>query len=407
MELLLLLIYTLIVWLIFFKFRWLPWNITSQVIVITLPIIGLTATILLLNLVAPSTSDVRVINYVVQVVPRVTGRVIEVPVEPNRLVRKGEALFRIDPEPFENDVKQLEAKLMETRAKMNEASAKLSEASAGARELRESLKAATAQVGVTTASLELARKRVQQYQELVAAFAGNRFDLESAVTESQQLQSQLASARANEAQIVQKLSAQIGGEQAQVVAAKAQLATANAQIASIEAQLANAKWSLSETTVYAPADGYAINLQLRPGSTASQFAGLPVLSFVEDRAQWVIAYYTQNELRRVAPGNEAEIALKTYPNRIIKCKVDSIVWATGQGQLPISGSLPQTGSEPVLPGRIAVKLAVDERDRDLFLAAGAVGIGAIYTDSLQFLHIIRKVFLRVSTKLDAVIPKLH
>ena len=41
-----------------------------------LPVIGLAATILLLNLVAPSTNDVRVINYVVQVVPRVTGRVI-------------------------------------------------------------------------------------------------------------------------------------------------------------------------------------------------------------------------------------------------------------------------------------------------------------------------------------------
>src|SRR5688500_14046812 len=237
MEILLLLLYSFLVWLIFFKFRWLPWNITSQVIVITLPIIALGVTILLLNLVAPSTNDVRVINYVVQVVPRVTGRVIEVPVEPNRLVQKGGVLFRIDPEPFQNEVKQLEAKLVEARSKMNEATAKFSEASAGARELRESLKAATAQVGVTTASLELARKRVQQHQELVASSAGSRFDLESAVTESQQLQSQLASARANEAQIVQKLSAQVGGEQAQVAAAKAQLATANAQIFQIEAQL--------------------------------------------------------------------------------------------------------------------------------------------------------------------------
>jgi multidrug resistance efflux pump len=407
MEILLLIIYASLVWLIFFKLKWLPWNITSQVIVITLPVIALAVTVLLLNLVAPSTSDVRVINYVVQVVPRVTGRVIEVPVEPNRLVHKGELLFRIDPEPFQNEVKQLEAKLIEARAKMNEAGAKLSEASAGARELRESLKAATAQVGVTTASLDLARKRVQQHQELVAAFAGNRFDLESAMTESQQLQAQLASARANEGQIVQKLSAQVGGEQAQVAAAKAQLATANAQIANIEAQLANSRWSLSETTVYAPADGYAVNVGLRPGSTASQFAGLPVMSFVEDNGQWVIAFYSQNELRRIEPGNEAEIVLKTYPNRIIKCKVDSIVWATGQGQLPISGSLPQTGSAPVPAGRLAVKLTVDERDKDLFLAAGAVGSGAVYTNSLEFLHIIRKVFLRVTTKLDALILKLH
>ena len=60
MELILLGIYSYIVWLIFFKFKWLPWNIVSQVIVVTLPIIGLTILILLLNLVAPSSADVRV-----------------------------------------------------------------------------------------------------------------------------------------------------------------------------------------------------------------------------------------------------------------------------------------------------------------------------------------------------------
>src|SRR5689334_14250347 len=178
MEILLLIIYSIIVWLIFFKFKWLPWTIVSQVIVITLPIIALTLTVLTLNLVAPSTSDVRVINYVVQIVPRVTGRVTEVPVDPNRLVHKGDVLFKIDPVPFENDVKNLEAKLVEARARLNEATAKLSESSASARELRESLKAATAQVSVTSVKLNLAQKRVNQYQELVASSAGNRFDLE-------------------------------------------------------------------------------------------------------------------------------------------------------------------------------------------------------------------------------------
>src|SRR6185295_3759292 len=104
MEVLLLGIYSFFVWLIFFKFKWLPWNITSQVIVVTLPIIFLTALILILNIVAPSSHDVRVINYVVQVVPRVTGRVIEVPVEPNRPVKKGDVLFKIDPVPFQIDL---------------------------------------------------------------------------------------------------------------------------------------------------------------------------------------------------------------------------------------------------------------------------------------------------------------
>jgi len=80
-EVLILGIYSFLVWLVFIKFKWLPWNIYSQVAVVVVAIAGLTAMILTLNVVAPSSSDVRVINYAVEVVPRVTGRVIEVPIE--------------------------------------------------------------------------------------------------------------------------------------------------------------------------------------------------------------------------------------------------------------------------------------------------------------------------------------
>ena len=88
MELILLLIYSFFVWLVFFKFKWLPWNITTQVIVFTLPIVALAVLIFLLNIFAPSSSDVRTLNYVVQVVPRVSGHVIDVPIEPNRPIKR-------------------------------------------------------------------------------------------------------------------------------------------------------------------------------------------------------------------------------------------------------------------------------------------------------------------------------
>src|SRR6478672_7143018 len=151
MEVILLLIYSFFVWLIFFKFKWLPWNFVSQVIVITLPIIGLTMLILFLNVVAPSSSDVRVINYVVQVVPRVTGRVIEVPVEPNRPVKKGEVLFRIDPTPFQQQLNALVGKEPEL-------SAKLDTAEAYQRELGEQLRSARSARDATSAKLALAIK---------------------------------------------------------------------------------------------------------------------------------------------------------------------------------------------------------------------------------------------------------
>lgn len=406
MDLLILGIYAFFVWLIFIKFKWLPWNTTSQVIVVIIPIVGLAALILTLNVVAPSSNDVRVLKYVVQIVPQVRGRVLEVPVEPNRLVKKGELLFRVDPTPYQNDLNIAKARLAVDEAKLAQAGANLADASAGARVLGEQLKSASGQVSALQPRLELARLRVKQNRELVAAGAGDRFALEQAEANVTELEGQLATATANEAQSTQKLSGQVNGEQASVAAARAQIATAKAQVDASRADVANKQWDLDQTSVYAPANGYAINVQLRPGSFVAALPLTPAMSFVEETYQ-VIALYYQNELRAVEPGNEAEIALLTYPGRIIKAKVDSIVWAQGQGQVAQSGTLPQTGVFPQFPGRFPVKLNVTDQDRELFLAAGASGDAAIYTEHGAAIHIMRKVIIRVGSITNYLIPKLH
>src|SRR5262245_28399218 len=326
MEIILLLIYSFFVWLIFFKFKWLPWNIVSQVIVLTLPIIGLTVLILCLNVYAPSSHDVRALNYVVQVVPRVTGRVIEVPVEPNRPIKKGDVLFRIDPVPFQLAVEAAQANISQLKAK-------LITAQSNQTALDEQLNAATSKKASLTAKIDLVRKRLDQFRQLAESGAGNRFDYEQAESDLASLNNELASLAANEAEVRIKIAAKTPeGEQDEVAQVKAQLAQA-------QAQLADAEWSLKETVVYAPANGTIVNLQLRVGSTASQFAGLPVMTFVEDE-QWIMMLFKQNEVREVEPDNDAEIAMRMYPGRIIKCKVDSVVWATAQGQLPLSGAVP-------------------------------------------------------------------
>jgi multidrug resistance efflux pump len=197
---------------------------------------------------------------------------------------------------------------------------------------------------------------------------------------------------AAEAQVRAHLGATVGDDQAEV--------------AQIKAQIANARWELSQTVFYAPANGTVINLQLRPGQMATAVGALPVMTFVEDEFQ-VIALYSQNELHEVQPGDQAEIALETYPGKIIKATVDSIVWAQGQGQIPMSPLLPQTGVAPLPPGRFAVRLDIAEPDRNLFLAAGAVGHGAIYTQHGHHIHILRKVILRVGSITNWLVLKLH
>ena len=339
MELILLIIYSVIVWLIFFKFKWLPWNITSQVIVITIPVVALTILILFMNIVAPSAGEVRAQNYVIPIVPRVTGQVTEVPIEPNRPVKKGDVLFKIDPVPFEAAEAAAEATLQGLKDQLNNAVAK-------------------------KASLT------------------PRIDLAQAQSDLGNLESEFLAADATEQQ-------------------------SKAQIVKSEADLRNAKFDLEGTTHLAPSNGRVVNLALRPGVRATQFATMPVMSFVEEDNPWVLAFYSQNELRYVEPGNEAEIFMEMYPGRIIKCKVDSILWATAQGQMPISGNLAITLPNAPPEARIAVRLLLDGKDKDVFLAAGARGHGAIYTEHGKIIHIIRKVFVRVSAKIDWFVFKLH
>jgi multidrug resistance efflux pump len=366
MEIILLGIYGVFVWLIFFKFKWLPWNFTTQFITITLPIVGLMVLFLLLNIAAPTTDDVRAQNYVIPVVPRVTGQVTEVPIEPNRPIKKGDVLFKIDPVPFQAAVKAAEATLQGAKDQANNAANK-----------KESL----------IPRIDLAKKRVEQFTALSASGAGKRADLEQAQSDLGNLQSEYLAADATESQ-------------------------AKAQIAKSEADVIDKKFDLDGTTYLAPANGRVANLALQPGVRATQFATMPVMSFIQEDDPWLLAFYRQNELRYVEPGDEAEIFMKMYPGRIIKCKVDSILWATAQGQMPISGNLQNSLPGSALAGgmgapqdQIAVRLVLASKDRDLFLAAGARGGGAIYTNNIEPIQIIRRVIVRIQAKFDWFVIK--
>jgi multidrug resistance efflux pump len=393
MELILLAMYAGCAWLVFFKFKWLPWNFVTQVVTITIPIVAITLLILVLNIVAPSSSDIRVINYVVPINPQVAGLVTEVPIEPNKPIKKGAVLFKINPVPY-----QLEVDL--NQAKLDQLKIQLITAQANQRGLNDQLDQAVAERNAVQSKLSLVRQRVVQYKALAGTGAGNKFDYEQAQADAANLEAELASSRASESQVRAKLSAKSEqGEQDEVAKTKA-------EIISAQAALDNAKWRLSQTVYYAPANGRVVSLALRPGAMAVNFPALPAMTFVEDE-QWILAIFRQNEVRKIKPGQEAEVAFKMIPGRVIKCKVDSVMWATAQGQLPIGGASTSAGIAPIPPYSLAVRLLVDKKDKDVFLASGATGAGAVYSDSFHAIHILRKVIVRIGAKLDWLILKMH
>ena len=180
--------------------------------------------------------------------------------------------------------------------------------------------------------------RVEQNRELVATGAGDKFDLEQAEANVNELEGQLATARGDEAQVAQKLAG-AGRRRAQQVAAEARRARCDgeyAQVAQIRAQLENARWELDQTTRLRAGR----RLRDQPAAAAGRVRRRLPVHAGDDVGRGDLPgrrALRQNELHQVEPGNEAEFALKTYPGRIIKAKVDSIVWAQGQGQVRAVG----------------------------------------------------------------------
>src|SRR5215469_9221595 len=78
----------------------------------------------------PYTGDASVRTFVIRVVPEVSGKIIEVAVRDNQIVRSGDLLYRIDPTPFRIAVEQAEAKLAAAGQTVGASTAAVDEAQA-------------------------------------------------------------------------------------------------------------------------------------------------------------------------------------------------------------------------------------------------------------------------------------
>src|SRR4051794_36310351 len=81
---------------------------TLAILVLCVLLFGWT---LIADRLTPYTSDAGVRAFVVRIRPEVSGKVIEVAVRDNQIVRTGDLLYRIDPTPFRIAVERAEAKL--------------------------------------------------------------------------------------------------------------------------------------------------------------------------------------------------------------------------------------------------------------------------------------------------------
>ena len=106
----LIIVYSMLMWLVFKVFK-VPLNKWTGTTAVLGGVVSIGFLLLMMGMYHPFTKEARIYTLTTPVLPTVKGRVIEVSVEIGDRVTKGDVLFRIDPEPFQYAVDQLEADL--------------------------------------------------------------------------------------------------------------------------------------------------------------------------------------------------------------------------------------------------------------------------------------------------------
>ncbi|MCW8329028.1 HlyD family secretion protein [Photobacterium sp. SDRW27] len=367
MDLLLVLTYTALCIAVFKIFR-IPLNKWTVPTAVLGGIVLIGTLILLMNYNHPHTNYGGQFFVTTPIVPGVRGKVTEVPVTPNKLIKKGEMLFRIDATPFEAEVQLQKAALAE------------------AKQYALGLEATYRSAQAITAKAVAERDRtLQQFKRYEKGFKRGAFTKAEVDNRRQfylSAEAALAAARAEEGRAKLAYESEIMGE--------------NTSIAKVRAQLTQAEFNLSETVVYAPTDGYVTQVTLRPGMMAVPLPLRPVMTFVHQEEQFFIGAFRQNSLLRLEPGFKADFVFRALPGKTFKGEVVEVFPAIGESQIQAAGVL--YGSDLLLrQGRPLVKLKILDDLTPYKLPQGTNVEIAVYSDSFEHVSVMRKVLIRMKS----------
>ena len=372
-------VYALVVWLVFFKFKWLKFSIAWGIVSAGFGAHLLIIFMIGLRFVTPLATEARIVQHTIQLVPRLPEPtlVTAVLVEPNTPVKKGQPLFQFDRRPYEYKVRQLEAQL--------------AKASQDVLVLKADTQINAQKIAKFRADLDYAKYQLKLSSDLARQGAGPEEDVQKWAAQVASNEAGIREAQAEEARARLRYTSDING--------------VNTTVAAIQAELDQARYYLDNTLMVAPEDGAIINLQVRPGMVAGEVRMGAIASFIVDADRYLLANYFQENLKYVKPGQEVEVALDLYPGQIFKGKVEAIWQGSGAGQMLPSGTLPNFQYVPTeLPqGQFAVAIRLDGTAQSRF-PIGTQGRAAIYTNPSSAFVVLRKIGIRSYTWLNWIYP---
>lgn len=261
-----------------------------------------------------------------------TGRVVEIYVQDDQRVSKGQPLFKIDDQSYRIALAQAEANLLKVRSDL------------------ESLKAdylnKQADIRKAQTDYDYFKREFDRLQRLSASNSVSKAQVDEAEHAAQNAEKELEITK----QALQVVKAKLVDPELPLEQhPDYQLALVGRDKAALD---------LSHVEVYAPADGVLAHFETKVGEVVA--ASVPLFSLVNDNSIWVEANYKETDLTYLRVGQEATITVDAYPGQVWQGKVEAITAGTGSefSLLPAQNS---SGNWVKVVQRVTVKLAMDPR----------------------------------------------
>lgn len=270
-----------------------------------------------------STEDAYVETHTVQIAPKVSGQVSEMYVTDNQKVKEGDLVAQID----DTDYK-----------------VKLAQASAAYESALFKQRGAKANLDAVNSQIALAKKNLDRYTELYNSGAASKLEYDNAKIAYHNAQASLTQAQQN---ILSKESNRV----------------ADADLKQLAAAKKQAELNLSYTKIYAPQSGSVTSKSIEKGAYVQ--TGQPLFMIVPQNI-WIVANFKESQLRHMRVGQDVEIKVDTYPDKIFKGKIDSIQRISGakSSLFPPENAV---GSFVKIVQRIPVKIVfTEEIDADKY-----------------------------------------
>ena len=367
----------------------------------------LTAAVVVLLLVIletdyhPRTDDASVRANFIQIAPEVSGRLVELPVSDNMLVKKGTLLFVIDPRPYEYALQQaladqaiLEEQIIDEKRKIAAQHNAEDAARAGLHISRTGIKTALSNIEMAKAAVTRAQAAASAAEAQLKYATNDRDRIEPllkkkyvTVDQVDQANTTVRVAQGNYDAALASLSqtqaqysaAVLQQEQADAAAVESasklgqaghdvdRIETLIAQRPAKAAKVLSAKLDLEYCRVVAPFDAYVTNMNISEGAYAHP--GSPMFTLIDTRNWWIVANYRESKLKAIRAGSHVDVYLMGHPDR----KFNGVVESIGFGVFPedgaVSNGLPnieRTLNWVHLSTRFPVRVHVQDPDPTLF-----------------------------------------